>query len=102
MESSNREQCSVETTKKNNNNNKDMQKTIDHKEGYFTCWRRKNPRYNKWGIALIDIKEAFTEKEVHKKRKYDTKDLDITMTEDDAELVADKVQDRGEEVVYIT
>jgi hypothetical protein len=33
--------------------------------------------------------------------KYDTEDPVITLTEDDAELVADKVQDKGEEVVLI-
>jgi hypothetical protein len=40
-------------------------------------------------------------KEACKKRKYDTKDPYITMTEDDAEIVTDKVQYRGEEVVRI-
>jgi len=38
-------------------------------------------------------------KDGHKKRKYETKDLDITLTWDDAELVADKVEDMSEEVV---
>jgi hypothetical protein len=36
------------------------------------------------------------------KRKYDTEDPDITLTWDDAELVADKVQDRSEEAVKTT
>jgi gas vesicle protein len=36
---------------------------------------------------------------MHKKRKYETEDPDITLTWDDAELVMDKVQDRSEEVV---
>jgi nitrogen regulatory protein PII-like uncharacterized protein len=38
---------------------------------------------------------------VRKKRKYETEELDITLTEDDVELVVDKVQDRGEKVVRI-
>jgi hypothetical protein len=38
-------------------------------------------------------------KYVCKKRKYKTEDPDITLTWDDAELIADKVQDRSEEVV---
>jgi nucleoside-triphosphatase THEP1 len=41
------------------------------------------------------------EKEVRKKRKYETKDLVITLTEDDVDLVVEKFQDRGEEVVLI-
>jgi hypothetical protein len=36
-----------------------------------------------------------------KKRKYETEDPDITLTEDDAELIMEKVQDRGEEVVEL-
>jgi nucleoside-triphosphatase THEP1 len=39
--------------------------------------------------------------EACKKRKYVMKDLVITLIEDDVELVTDKVQDRGEEVVCI-
>jgi NACalpha-BTF3-like transcription factor len=38
-------------------------------------------------------------KYVRKKRKYETEDPDITLTWDDVELVANKVQDRSEEVV---
>jgi len=38
---------------------------------------------------------------VHKKRKYITEDPFITLIEDDAELVTDKVQDKGGEVVVI-
>jgi hypothetical protein len=38
-------------------------------------------------------------KDVSKKRKYETEDPDITLTWDDAELIADKVQDMSEEVV---
>jgi hypothetical protein len=34
-----------------------------------------------------------------KTRKYETKDPDITLTWDDAELIIDKVQDMNEEVV---
>jgi hypothetical protein len=47
------------------------------------------------------IRKPTQEKEVCKKRKYVTEDPVITLTEDDAELVTDKVQDRGEEVVCI-
>jgi hypothetical protein len=36
------------------------------------------------------------------KIKYDTEDPDITLTWDDAEIVADKVQDRSEEAVKTT
>jgi hypothetical protein len=38
-------------------------------------------------------------KYAHKKRKYETEDPYITLTWDDTKLVADKVQDRSEEVV---
>jgi hypothetical protein len=38
----------------------------------------------------------------HKKRNYVTEDPVITLTEDDVELVTNKVQYRGEEVVLIT
>jgi hypothetical protein len=38
-------------------------------------------------------------KDMSKKRKYETEDPNITLTWDDAELIADKVQDRSEEVV---
>jgi hypothetical protein len=38
---------------------------------------------------------------VHKKRKYETEDPDITLTWDHAEHVTDKVQDKSEEVVRI-
>jgi hypothetical protein len=73
-------------TKENNNNNKDRNPTTYWKEGYFTGWRRKNPRYNKWGATLTDSKESHKKKRC-KKRKYDTEDPNITLTEDDAELV---------------
>jgi hypothetical protein len=36
---------------------------------------------------------------VRGKNKYDTEDPDITLTWDDAELIADKVQDRSEEAI---
>jgi hypothetical protein len=35
----------------------------------------------------------------HDKNKYDTEDPDITLTWDDAKLIADKVQDRSEQAV---
>jgi hypothetical protein len=41
------------------------------------------------------------EEDTHKKRKYDNGDPCITLKDDDIELVTDKVQDRGEEVVKI-
>jgi hypothetical protein len=39
---------------------------------------------------------------MRKKRKYEIEDPDITLTWDDAELVADKVQNKSEEVVRTT
>jgi hypothetical protein len=42
------------------------------------------------------------EAEIRKKMKYHKNPPTITITEDDAELVADKVQDRGEDVVRAT
>jgi hypothetical protein len=47
------------------------------------------------------IRKPVQGKEACKKRKYITEDPVITLTEDDADLVTDKVQDRGEEVVCI-
>jgi hypothetical protein len=44
---------------------------------------------------------AMQEEETHKKMKYHKKPPVITITEDDAELVADKFQDRGEDVVHV-
>jgi hypothetical protein len=41
------------------------------------------------------IRNPVQEKEVHNKIKYVTKDPIITLTEDDTELVTNKVQDRG-------
>jgi hypothetical protein len=41
-------------------------------------------------------------KYVHKKRKYKIEDPDITLTWDDGDLIADKVQDRSEEAVRTT
>jgi hypothetical protein len=38
---------------------------------------------------------------VHEKIKYTKKYPTITLTKDDAKFVADKIQDRGEEVVRI-
>jgi hypothetical protein len=37
----------------------------------------------------------------HIKMKYTTEDPFITLIEDDAEFIVEKVQDRGEEVVHI-
>jgi hypothetical protein len=45
------------------------------------------------------VRKPTQEKEVRKKRKYDTEYPDITLTEDDVEIVTKKVQDRGEDVV---
>jgi hypothetical protein len=42
------------------------------------------------------------EEETRKKMKYHKKHPIITITEDDAELVEDKVQDRGDDVVRTT
>jgi NACalpha-BTF3-like transcription factor len=42
------------------------------------------------------------EEEIRKKMKYHKNPPTITITEDDVELVADKVQDRGEDVVRAT
>jgi hypothetical protein len=39
--------------------------------------------------------------EMHKKMKYTKEGPVITLTEDDVEFVADKVQDRGEDVVCV-
>ena len=40
-------------------------------------------------------------KDARKRRKCETKDPNITLTWDDAELVANKVQDKSEEVVRV-
>jgi hypothetical protein len=47
------------------------------------------------------VRKPAQEKEACKGRKYEMEDPYITLTEDDAELIADKVQDRSEEVVRI-
>jgi hypothetical protein len=80
---------------------KDRKPTTDQKGGYFTGWGREGPGYNKWGATLTDNKEANTGKRGMQKEEIHHKDPVITLTEDDAELVTDKVQDRGEEVVCI-
>ena len=46
-------------------------------------------------------REPVQGKYVCKKRNYEIEDLDITLAWNDAELVADKVQDKSEEVVRI-
>jgi hypothetical protein len=57
------------------------------------------PRTTSGAHPSQSAKETTQGIDTHGKNKYDTEDPDITLTWDDAELIANKVQDKSEQVV---
>jgi hypothetical protein len=73
----------------------------DAKNGETSRPKEEDAQKKKSGVHPSQAKRtAMQEEETCKKMKYHKKPPVITITEDDVELVADKVQDRGEDVVH--